>query len=93
MLLPVLANTTGWLFTEIARQPWTVFGLFQTADSVSNTLTTGEVLFSLIAYTAIYAVLMVIMISLMIKYGSRTASEIEDTVTNADDDNKILSNA
>jgi cytochrome d ubiquinol oxidase subunit I len=93
MLLPVLANTTGWLFTEIARQPWTVFGIFQTADSVSNTLTTGEVLFSLIAYTAIYAVLMVIMISLMIKYGSRTASEIEDTISNTDDDNKILSNA
>jgi len=25
--LPYLANSTGWLFTELARQPWIVFGL------------------------------------------------------------------
>jgi cytochrome d ubiquinol oxidase subunit I len=77
MLLPVVANTTGWLFTEIARQPWTVFGLFQTAQSVSNTVSAGEVLFSLIAYTLLYAVLIVVMIKLMIKYASRNVDEIE----------------
>lgn len=77
MLLPIIANTTGWLFTEIARQPWTVFGLFKTADSVSNTVSAGEVLFSLIAYTAIYAILMIIMIALMKKFASRSVNEIE----------------
>lgn len=78
MLLPFLANTTGWLFTELARQPWTVFGLFTTANSVSNTVSAGEVLFSLIAYTAIYATLMVIMIGLFKKYATRDVDEIEN---------------
>lgn len=89
MLLPVVANTTGWLFTEIARQPWTVFGLFQTAQSVSNMVSAGEVLFSLVAYTLIYAVLMVIMIKLMIKYASRNVDEIETEEA----EHTVLSNA
>ena len=25
---PFLANTTGWLVTELGRYPWTVYGLF-----------------------------------------------------------------
>ncbi|MFA3781648.1 cytochrome ubiquinol oxidase subunit I [Melioribacteraceae bacterium 4301-Me] len=89
MLLPVLANTTGWLFTEMARQPWTVFGLFKTADSVSKTVTAGEVLFSLIAYTLIYGVLMVIMIGLMIKFATRNVDDLEDMEEEID--NSVLS--
>jgi len=91
LFLPVIANSTGWLFTELARQPWTVFGLFQTADSVSNTVTAGEVAFSLIAYTLIYAVLMVIMIGLMIKFANRNIDEIEKE--EAEVDNSVLTKA
>jgi len=91
MVLPWVANTTGWIFTEIARQPWTVFGLFKTADSVSNTVSSGEVAFSLIAYTLIYAVLMVIMIGLMIKFAKRNVDEIEKE--EAEVDNSVLSKA
>ncbi len=32
---PYLANTMGWIFTEMGRQPWTVFGVLQTSQSVS----------------------------------------------------------
>ena len=92
MVLLVIANPRGWLFTEIAREPWTVFGLFTTANSVSNTVSAGEVLFSLIAYTAIYAVLMVIMISLMKKFAARSVNEIEIEDHEAVEDN-ILSKA
>lgn len=91
MVLPWVANTTGWIFTEIARQPWTVFGLFKTADSVSNTVSAGEVAFSLIAYTLIYAVLMVIMIGLMIKFAKRNVDDIEKE--EAEVDNSVLSKA
>jgi len=91
MVLPWVANTTGWIFTEIARQPWTVFGLFKTADSVSNTVSSGEVAFSLIAYTLIYAVLMVIMIGLMIKFAKRNVDDIEKE--EAEVDNSVLSKA
>ena len=36
--LPLLANSFGWIFTEMGRQPWTVFGVLRTAASVSPTV-------------------------------------------------------
>ncbi len=54
IVLPYFANTTGWMFTEIARQPWIVFGLQRTQDAVSKSVTSGEVLTSLILFTLIY---------------------------------------
>ena len=33
--LPLLANSLGWIFTEMGRQPWIVFGLMQTSAGVS----------------------------------------------------------
>lgn len=58
--LPFLANTAGWIMTEIGRQPWTVFGLMRTADSVSPAVSAGEVLFSIIAFSSIYTILAII---------------------------------
>jgi cytochrome d ubiquinol oxidase subunit I len=65
--LPILANSFGWIFTETARQPWVVFGLFKTADGVSPTVTAGEVLFTMIVFTALYGALAVIEFRLMIR--------------------------
>ncbi|MFD1179492.1 cytochrome ubiquinol oxidase subunit I [Paenibacillus puldeungensis] len=65
--LPVIANTSGWIMTEIGRQPWTVFGLMQTKDSVSPSVTGGQILFSLIAFTAIYAALGSVLVYLFVK--------------------------
>ncbi|PNQ80935.1 cytochrome ubiquinol oxidase subunit I [Paenibacillus sp. F4] len=55
--LPFIGNTAGWIMTEIGRQPWTVFGLLQTKDSVSPTVVAGEVLFSFISFTTLYLIL------------------------------------
>lgn len=65
--LPFIANTTGWIMTEIGRQPWTVFGLMTTADSISPSVTAGEVLFSLIAFSTIYLILLIVAIYLFVK--------------------------
>lgn len=65
--LPFIANTSGWIMTEIGRQPWTVFGLMQTKDSISPAVTGGQILFSLIAFTAIYAALGAVMTYLFVK--------------------------
>lgn len=89
MLLPYIANTTGWLFTEIARQPWTVYGLIRTADSVSNVVSAGSVLFSLISFTVIYAILIVIMISLFKKFAAEGIENGEGESTG----NTVLSEA
>ncbi|WP_432574702.1 cytochrome ubiquinol oxidase subunit I [Kineococcus sp. SYSU DK005] len=56
-LLPLAANSFGWIFTETGRQPWLVLGLFRTADGVSPGLTAGEVVVSLLAFTAVYGAL------------------------------------
>ena len=37
--LGFIAVTAGWATTEVGRQPWTVYGLLRTADSVSPSLT------------------------------------------------------
>lgn len=67
ILLPPIANTAGWIMTEIGRQPWTVFGLMTTEDSVSPNVTSGQVLFSVISFTTIYLILGLVLIGLFLK--------------------------
>ena len=53
LLLPFIANATGWIFTEMGRQPWVVYGLLKTAKGVSP-IGTGYVVATLVGFTAIY---------------------------------------
>ncbi|QWF80265.1 cytochrome ubiquinol oxidase subunit I [Amycolatopsis sp. CA-230715] len=72
---PFLANSAGWIFTEMGRQPFVVVpnpsgvdGVWMfTARAVSQ-LSVGEVWASLISLTAIYAALGVVEVFLMRKY-------------------------
>lgn len=66
--LPFIANTAGWLMTELGRQPWVVFGLMTTEDAISPTVAAGEVLFSLIAFTAIYTIIGGVAIYLYVRH-------------------------
>jgi len=68
LVLPYVANTTGWLFTEMGRQPWIVFGLQKTAAGVSPAVSVGELLVTLVGFTLIYGVLMAADIYLLKKY-------------------------
>ena len=52
--LGFIAVLAGWITTEVGRQPWTIYGLLRTADSVSPSLTGGDVLASLLLYMAVY---------------------------------------
>ncbi len=51
---PFLASTMGWIFTEMGRQPWTVFGVLQTSQSVSPGVSAWTVLTSLLVFTLLY---------------------------------------
>lgn len=55
--LGFLAVLAGWTTTEVGRQPWTVYGLLRTADSVTPSLTGPDVIASLIAYGVVYLVM------------------------------------
>ncbi|MGZ0152574.1 cytochrome ubiquinol oxidase subunit I [Kribbella sp. WER1] len=66
-LLPLIANTFGWVFTETGRQPWLVFGLLRTASGVSPGTTSGEVITSLVGFTLLYGALAVVETKLMLR--------------------------
>jgi cytochrome d ubiquinol oxidase subunit I len=66
--LPYIANTVGWILTEIGRQPWIVFGLQRTQDAVSPNVSTGMLAFTLVVFTLIYGVLMTVDVYLLAKY-------------------------
>jgi cytochrome bd ubiquinol oxidase subunit I len=66
-LLPLFAASFGWIFTEMARQPWIVFGLMPTAAGVSPVVGVGAVWTTMIGFTLIYAVLAVIEVGLIVR--------------------------
>ncbi len=64
--LPWLAIETGWLLSEIGRQPWVVAGVLPTFLGTSS-LSVGEVWASLIGFIALYSLLAVIEVGLIIR--------------------------
>jgi cytochrome d ubiquinol oxidase subunit I len=62
---PYIANTAGWLTTELGRQPWLVYGLFRTAAGASPTVSGGTTLFTLLGFAGLYLLLSVLFLFLM----------------------------
>jgi len=92
VLFPLFGISAGWIFTEMGRQPWVVFGQQITADGVSPLLTPFEVWVSMIGFTLLYAVLAVIEVMLLLKYIRAGAPEapVEDPYADAQkDDNQL----
>ncbi|PTL55556.1 cytochrome ubiquinol oxidase subunit I [Paraconexibacter algicola] len=67
---PLIANTAGWMFTEMGRQPWIVQGLLRTQDAVSP-LPATTLLASLVTFTLLYAALAVIELRLFTRVARR----------------------
>ncbi len=55
--LGFVAVLAGWITTEVGRQPWTVYGLLRTGDSVSPSLTGRDVMISLVGYVVAYLIM------------------------------------
>lgn len=77
LLFPYIANSTGWIFTELGRQPWLVWEVLKTADGVSPNVTFGMVLFSLVSFTLVYGALMVVDVWLLAKFAKAGPSATE----------------
>jgi cytochrome d ubiquinol oxidase subunit I len=72
VLGPQIANQLGWISAEVGRQPWIVYGLLRTSEGLSKVVSAEQVMFSLILFTIIYALLFVLFIYLLnekIKHG------------------------
>ena len=52
--LPFIAILTGWFTAEVGRQPWTVYGVLRTADSLTPFLTARTATTSLIVFCTVY---------------------------------------
>ncbi|MFC0358838.1 cytochrome ubiquinol oxidase subunit I [Kytococcus schroeteri] len=74
---PLLGNSFGWIFTEMGRQPWVVFGLMNTEDGVSPGVGVAEVLTSMVVFTLLYGALAVIEVKLMLRYASAGAEHAD----------------
>ncbi|MGO4602659.1 cytochrome ubiquinol oxidase subunit I [Terrabacter sp. 2YAF2] len=85
-LLPVFANSFGWIFTEVGRQPWLVFGLMTTANGVSPNVSMGEVITSMVVFTLLYGALAVVEIKLFLHYVRKGAEPFEEPQNPADRD-------
>ncbi len=73
--LGFLAVLAGWVTTEVGRQPWTVYGLLRTADSVSPSLTGTDVALSLAGYAVVYLIIYPVGIRHMYRIVLRGPSE------------------
>ncbi len=64
--LPHLANQFGWIAAEVGRQPWVVYRVLRTADAASVVVSTGQVLFTVIVFAAVYALIFVVFLRILV---------------------------
>jgi len=69
--LPYIAGQLGWIVSEVGRQPWIVYGVLKTADAVSKSISTAQVIASLLGFTILYGGLAVIDVYLLVKFSRK----------------------
>ncbi|TXD50829.1 MULTISPECIES: cytochrome ubiquinol oxidase subunit I [unclassified Polaribacter] len=62
VLLPQIANQVGWFAAEMGRQPWIVYGHLRTDEGFSQEVSANQILFSLILFLVVYAILFLLFI-------------------------------
>jgi cytochrome d ubiquinol oxidase subunit I len=77
-LLPTISSIAGWLVAETGRWPWVVRGLQKISDGVSPNVSAGNIIFSMVTLTLLYGVLIVIGVSLALKYGKSEPVAVEE---------------
>lgn len=65
--LPFIASELGWAAAEIGRQPWAVYGLLTTEQSISVNVPELQLLLSLVGFIIIYSMLFLLWILLLLK--------------------------
>jgi len=66
--LPYLANSTGWILTEVGRQPWIVYKVLNLEDAVSKSVDSVSLWITLIGFVLIYSVLAVADVYLIVRH-------------------------
>jgi cytochrome d ubiquinol oxidase subunit I len=66
--LPLAANILGWVFAEMGRQPWVVYGLLKTSEAGSPAVGAGFVVATLVGFTLVYGLLAAIDVFLLARF-------------------------
>jgi cytochrome d ubiquinol oxidase subunit I len=75
--LPHFANEFGWIAAEVGRQPWAVYKVLRTADAASPVVPAGNILFTLIMFFFIYALIAVVGVTILLKMVKKGPQEPE----------------
>ena len=81
VLGPQIANQAGWFTAELGRQPWIVYNLLKTSESLSRVVTANQVVTSLVLFGLVYALLFVLFLFLLtrkIHHGPDDEDESEE---------------
>jgi cytochrome bd ubiquinol oxidase subunit I len=81
---PFIMNTAGWFLTEIGRQPWIVQGLMLTRNGRSPSVSTTDVVISLVIFVLLYVALALVDLFLMLRYARRDLEPLPDAPAGAD---------
>ena len=81
MMIPltIIANEAGWIAAEVGRQPWIVYRELRTADAISSVVSAGEILFSLILFSVLYATILALFLFLVGKKIKKGPEAISDS--------------
>ncbi len=85
-LSPLFANSFGWIFTEMGRQPFIVNGVLTTMSAVSPGVSAFEVGTTMVLFTLIYGTLAVVEVRLLLKYIKLGLPEANEPKVLTDDD-------
>jgi len=72
VLGPQIANQAGWWAAEVGRQPWIVYKLLRTSQSLSAVVHANQIVASMIMFTSVYLLLFAAFVFLLndkIKHG------------------------
>ena len=84
LFLPFIANSAGWLVTEMGRQPWVVYGLLLTSEGVSPSVAGSSIWISMAAFTLVYGFLAAVAAYLVVKYAKPgIPKEVEKNTSNS----------
>jgi cytochrome d ubiquinol oxidase subunit I len=78
VLLPQIANQVGWFTAEMGRQPWVVYGQLRTSQAFSQEVSANQIVFSLVLFTLVYSLLLVLFIysvNKKVKHGPYDSSD------------------
>ena len=74
--LPFIAALFGWILTEMGRQPWIVWGLLETADANSPSVSSTTIGLSIAVFGALYLTLTILNIVLLRRYARFDPPEV-----------------